>query len=99
MADLVALPVENCLQHFACRLVNIKNCISNQLPAMPKPYIARVVMNRNHRSVALMQPNGSVVAAACYRPFHSQKFGELVFFAVEGMNQVRYHEVAADSMW
>eukprot|EP00803_Ostreobium_quekettii_P010853 evm.model.scf_529.6 EVM.evm.TU.scf_529.6 scf_529:70579-77369(-) len=71
------------------KLVNIKNCISNQLPAMPRPYITRVVMNRNHRCVALMQPNGAVVAAACYRPFHVQKFGELVFFAVEGMNQVQ----------
>lgn len=67
--------------------------IVNQLPNMPREYITRVVMDRRHRSVALIQNRSGgqkdfVMGAAVYRPFHTLKFGELAFFAIDGVQQV-----------
>lgn len=67
-----------------------------QLPNMPRAYITRVVMDRRHRSVALLQKKAGqstcsfVMGAAVYRPFHELKFGELVFFAIDGIQQASY---------
>lgn len=69
-----------------------------QLPNMPRAYITRVVMDRRHRSVALIQRKAGqvdshfVMGAAVFRPFHELKFGELVFFAIDGIQQVRFLE-------
>ncbi|GMH37533.1 hypothetical protein BSKO_05406 [Bryopsis sp. KO-2023] len=75
-------------------LTGVKTAIMNQLPNMPREYITRVVMDRRHRSIALIQNKEGVQAdfvmgAAVYRPFHKLKFGELVFFAIDGVQQVK----------
>ena len=39
---------------------------------MPKEYIARLVMDRRHRSCAIVAKNGTVLGGITYRPFHAQ---------------------------
>ena len=56
----------------SCRLLSLKNTISKQLPNMPKEYIARLVMDRRHRSCAIVAKNGTVLGGITYRPFHAQ---------------------------
>jgi hypothetical protein len=41
-------------------MVDLKNIYSRQLPNMPKEYIARLVLDRRHRSVAIVKRNGQV---------------------------------------
>ena len=55
-----------------CRLISLKNTISKQLPNMPKEYIARLVMDRRHRSCAIVAKSGTVLGGITYRPFHAQ---------------------------
>ena len=55
-----------------CRLVALKNIFSRQLPNMPREYIARLVFDRRHRSVAIVRRGRSVVGGICYRAFHEQ---------------------------
>lgn len=57
-----------------CRLVSLKNTISKQLPNMPKEYIARLVMDRRHRSCAIVAKSGTVLGGITYRPFHAQVY-------------------------
>ena len=56
----------------SCRLVALKNIFSRQLPNMPREYIARLVFDRRHRSVAIVRRGRSVVGGICYRAFHEQ---------------------------
>jgi histone acetyltransferase len=42
---------------------------------MPKEYIARLVLNRHHRSVALVNKGGSVIGGITYRVFPGQVRG------------------------
>lgn len=42
------------------RLIGLKNIFSKQLPNMPKEYIARLVLDRRHRSVAIIRRGGMV---------------------------------------
>ncbi|GAB4821683.1 hypothetical protein N2152v2_008729 [Parachlorella kessleri] len=70
-------------------LVGLKNVFSKQLPNMPKEYIARLVFDRRHRSVAIVLRGGAVTGGITYRPFHSQRFAEIAFCAVTGPQQVR----------
>ena len=40
---------------------------------MPKEYIARLVMDRRHRSCAIVKPaTKGVLGGITYRPFHAQ---------------------------
>ena len=39
---------------------------------MPKEYIARLVMDRRHRSCAIVAKSGTVLGGITYRPFHAQ---------------------------
>ena len=50
----------------------LKNIFSRQLPNMPKAYIARLLMDRSHRSVVVVRHGTQVVGGITYRPFHSQ---------------------------
>ncbi len=50
----------------------LKNIFSRQLPNMPREYIARLVFDRRHRSVAIVRRGRSVVGGICYRAFHEQ---------------------------
>ncbi|CAK0784458.1 hypothetical protein CVIRNUC_007662 [Coccomyxa viridis] len=70
-------------------LISLKNTISKQLPNMPKEYIARLVMDRRHRSCAIVAKSGTVLGGITYRPFHAQGFGEIAFCAVTAMEQVK----------
>ena len=56
---------------------------------MPKEYIARLVLDRRHRSVAIVRTQNNVVGGITYRPFHEQSFGEIAFCAVTASEQVK----------
>lgn len=56
---------------------------------MPKEYIARLVLDRRHRSVAIIRRKRNVVGGITYRPFHKQHFGEIAFCAVTANEQVK----------
>ncbi|GMH37399.1 hypothetical protein BSKO_05272 [Bryopsis sp. KO-2023] len=70
-------------------LVALKGVYSRQLPNMPKDYICRLVLNRNHRSVAILKRDGSILGGITYRTFPGQSFGEIAFCAVIGTEQVK----------
>jgi histone acetyltransferase len=69
-------------------LVQLKSLFSAQLPNMPRTYILRLVFDRNHRALALVK-HGRVVGGITFRPFHSQKFAEVVFCAIASDQQVK----------
>ncbi|KAL8158866.1 hypothetical protein V2J09_000403 [Rumex salicifolius] len=69
-------------------LIGLKNIFSRQLPNMPKEYIVRLVMDRNHKSVMVIRRN-LVVGGITYRPYVSQKFGEIAFCAITADEQVK----------
>ncbi|KAI7890296.1 uncharacterized protein EV154DRAFT_422145 [Mucor mucedo] len=70
-------------------LTGLKNIFQKQLPKMPKEYIARLVYDRNHRSIALIRNPHKVIGGICYRPFDAQEFAEIVFCAVASTEQVK----------
>jgi len=70
------------------RLIALKNIFSKQLPKMPKEYIVRLVFDHRHRSLAMIK-NGRAIGGICYRPFDSQRFGEIVFCAISGTEQLK----------
>ena len=72
------------LQH----LISLKTIFSKQLPKMPKSYIARLVLDRNHRSIALIK-DGVVCGGICYRPYYAEKFAEIAFCAIAASQQVK----------
>lgn len=70
-------------------LIGLKNIFSKQLPNMPKEYICRLVLDRRHKSVALIRKDGLVLGGITYRPFSPQRFGEIAFCAVTSTEQVK----------
>ena len=69
-------------------LVGIKNLFSRALPKMPKEYIARIVMDRKHRTLAIVKTN-QVIGGICFRPFDDSGFVEIVFCAIASQEQVK----------
>ncbi|GAV81026.1 Bromodomain domain-containing protein/Acetyltransf_7 domain-containing protein [Cephalotus follicularis] len=69
-------------------LIGLKNIFARQLPNMPKEYIVRLVMDRSHKSVMVIRRN-HVVGGITYRPYISQKFGEIAFCAITADEQVK----------
>ncbi|KAF9618646.1 hypothetical protein IFM89_002341 [Coptis chinensis] len=69
-------------------LIGLKNIYSKQLPNMPKEYIVRLVMDRSHKSVMVIR-HSQVIGGITYRPFHSQKFGEIAFCAIKSGEQIK----------
>lgn len=69
-------------------LIGLKNIFARQLPNMPKEYIVRLVMDRSHKSVMVIRKN-LVVGGITYRPYVSQKFGEIAFCAITADEQVK----------
>lgn len=69
-------------------LIGLKNIFARQLPNMPKEYIVRLVMDRSHKSVMVVRRN-LVVGGITYRPYVSQKFGEIAFCAITADEQVK----------
>ncbi|KAI8137787.1 putative histone acetyltransferase [Fennellomyces sp. T-0311] len=70
-------------------LTGLKNIFQKQLPKMPKDYIARLIYDRNHLSMALIRHPMKVIGGICYRPFDSQEFAEIVFCAIASTEQVK----------
>ncbi|ESW34476.1 hypothetical protein PHAVU_001G156000 [Phaseolus vulgaris] len=69
-------------------LIGLKNIFARQLPNMPKEYIVRLVMDRSHKSVMVIRRN-HVVGGITYRPYASQRFGEIAFCAITADEQVK----------
>ena len=74
-------------------LIHLKNIFSMQLPKMPKEYIVRLVLDRNHRAMCIQKntkdSGWKVIGGICFRPFFSQGFAEIVFAAVTATEQVK----------
>jgi histone acetyltransferase len=70
-------------------LTGLKCIFQKQLPKMPKDYIARLVYDKTHLSIALVKQPLEVLAGITYRPFNARKFAEIVFCAVSSDQQVK----------
>lgn len=71
-------------------LTGLKHVYSRQLPNMPKEYIARLVFDRRHASVAIVRRGGGVVGGVTYRVFPPPRaLGEIAFCAVSANEQVK----------
>jgi hypothetical protein len=77
-------------------LIGLKSLFAKQLPKMPKEYIARLVFDRNHISLALLSSDTSkcntdeeIIGGICYRPYYDMKFAEIAFCAVSASQQVK----------
>lgn len=70
-------------------LTGLKNIFQKQLPKMPKEYIARLVYDRSHLSMAVIRKPLTVVGGITYRPFNNREFAEIVFCAISSTEQVR----------
>lgn len=78
------------------KLVGLKSLFAKQLPKMPRAYIARLVFDRSHTSLAILSDQPSVrdtddeiIGAICYRPVLEQRFAEIAFCAVNANYQVK----------
>ncbi|KID81035.1 histone acetyltransferase GCN5 [Metarhizium guizhouense ARSEF 977] len=56
---------------------------------MPKSYVARLVYDRTHLSIAIVRQSLEVVGGITYRPFNHRRFAEIVFCAVSADRQVK----------
>ncbi|PWN46396.1 Bromodomain-domain-containing protein [Ceraceosorus guamensis] len=70
-------------------LTGLKNIFQRQLPKMPREYITRLVLDRNHRSMAIVKRGLQVVGGITYRPFEQKRFAEIVFCAISSTEQVK----------
>lgn len=71
-------------------LVGLKGVYARQLPNMPREYIARLVFDPTHRSVAIVRRGGAVVGGITYRAFPAPSLlGEVAFCAVMAAEQVK----------
>ena len=70
-------------------LTGLKCIFQKQLPKMPKDYIARLVYDRTHLSIAIVKKPLEVVGGITYRPFKGRHFAEIVFCAISSDQQVK----------
>jgi histone acetyltransferase len=70
-------------------LTGLKCLFQKQLPKMPKEYIARLVYDRNHTSIAIVKKPLEVIGGISFRSFRDRKFAEIVFCAVSSDQQVK----------
>ncbi|KAL8778018.1 MAG: hypothetical protein Q9194_002231 [Teloschistes cf. exilis] len=70
-------------------LTGLKCIFQKQLPKMPKDYIARLVYDRTHLSMAIVKKPLEVVGGITYRPFNARHFAEIVFCAISSDQQVK----------
>ena len=78
------------------KLVALKSLFAKQLPKMPRPYIARLVFDRRHTSLAILSDDPAlkdcdeeVIGSICYRAFPEMRFAEIAFCAVNASHQVK----------
>lgn len=83
------------------KLIGLKQLFSKQLPKMPRPYIARLVFDRRHKSLAILSDDPSqkggdeeIIGAICYRGFYEMRFAEIAFCAVNASHQVKVSELS-----
>ena len=69
-------------------LAMARNIFHHELTKMPEPYITRLVFNKKHFTVLLID-NGVVIGGICFRPFFDHDFAEIAFCAVSSEVQVR----------
>ena len=74
-------------------LIGLKNLFQRQLPKMPREYITRLVLDKNHISMAIVKRGWKVVGGICYRPFESRGFAEIVFCAVDSSEQIKVRRI------
>jgi hypothetical protein len=79
------------------KLVGLKSLFSKQLPKMPKPYIARLVLDPRHSSLAILSDNpdlrdsdDEIIGGITYRAFPEMRMAEIAFCAVNSVHQVRH---------
>ncbi|KAJ1655491.1 histone acetyltransferase [Dispira simplex] len=70
-------------------LTGLKNIFQKQLPKMPKEYIARLVYDLNHTSMAVVKKGQNVVGGITFRLFDHRRFAEIVFCAISSSEQVQ----------
>ncbi|KAG4438919.1 histone acetyltransferase [Cadophora sp. M221] len=70
-------------------LTGLKCLYQKQLPKMPKDYIARLVYDRAHLSIAIVKMPLQVIAGITFREFRNRTFAEIVFCAVSSDQQVK----------
>lgn len=70
-------------------LTGLKCLFQKQLPKMPKDYIARLVYDRTHLSIAIVKKPLEVIGGISFREFRIRKFVEIVFCAVSSDQQVK----------
>ncbi|CAG8077182.1 unnamed protein product [Penicillium nalgiovense] len=70
-------------------LTGLKCLFQRQLPEMPKEYIARLVYDRTHLSIAIVKIPLEVIGGISFREFRDRKFAEIVFCAVSSDQQVK----------
>lgn len=70
-------------------LTGLKCLFQKQLPKMPKDYIARLVYDYNHLSLAIVKMPLEVIGGITFRPFPHRTFAEIVFCAVSSHQQVK----------
>ncbi|KAI1273318.1 histone acetyltransferase GCN5-like protein [Xylaria sp. FL0933] len=70
-------------------LTGLKSLFQKQLPKMPKDYIARLVYDRTHLSLAIVKKPLEIIGGIAYREFRARKFAEIVFCAVASDQQVK----------
>lgn len=78
------------------RLIGLKSLFAKQLPKMPKEYIARLVFDRRHKSLALLSTDprkkdsdDEIIGGICYRSYPEMRFAEIAFCAVSASQQVK----------
>ena len=78
------------------KLIGLKSLFSKQLPKMPRAYIARLVFDRRHTSLAILSDDPlvkdtdeEIIGGICYRAFPEMRFGEIAFCAVNANHQVK----------
>ncbi|KAJ9267311.1 hypothetical protein DTO195F2_544 [Paecilomyces variotii] len=70
-------------------LTGLKCLFQKQLPKMPKDYIARLVYDRAHLSIAIVKMPMEVIGGISFREFRHRKFAEIVFCAVSSDQQIK----------
>jgi len=78
------------------KLIGLKSLFSKQLPKMPRAYIARLVLDERHTSLAILSADESlkdtdeeIIGGICYRAFSDMRFAEIAFCAVNATHQVK----------
>ena len=78
------------------KLIGLKSLFAKQLPKMPRAYIARLVFDRRHTSLAILSDDPQVkgtdeeiIGGICYQGFRDMRFAEIAFCAVNASHQVK----------